>query len=83
VLRVMPCVPDAWPGYRLRYRLPGEATTYEIDVRNPDRSSERVVSVKLDGTPLSVEGDAAYVPLAHDATVHTVEITLGGKRDRR
>src|SRR5204862_1751684 len=32
VLRVAPRIPDGWRGFRVRLRLPGDGTTYEVVV---------------------------------------------------
>lgn len=75
-LRLAPCIPDAWPGFSLRYRL-GDGTQYQIEVRNPTGHSAAVVSARLDGQSVPVESGSAVVPLARDGALHHVEVTLG------
>jgi len=31
-LVLRPCIPDDWPGFSIRYRVPGSGTTYDIRV---------------------------------------------------
>ena len=76
-LRLKPCVPDAWPGFRVSYRLPGSETRYEIEVTNPDGAARRVVSARLDGAPIRIEAGAALIPVARDGRTHRVAVVLG------
>ena len=76
-LRVKPCIPDEWPGYRVRMRIPGTATRYEIRVENPAGRASGVVSAMLDGTRVRVAGGEVNVQLAHNGGEHTLEVRLG------
>jgi cyclic beta-1,2-glucan synthetase len=76
-LRLRPCVPDAWPGFRIEYRAPGDGTRYAISVGNPRGCNARVVRVRVDGDELAPEDGAAVWPLARDGARHEVEIELG------
>ncbi|HEX8694753.1 MAG TPA: hypothetical protein VF746_20170 [Longimicrobium sp.] len=71
-LALRPRVPDDWPGFTLRYRLPDGRTTYEVVVA---RGGETAAS--LDGEPLASEDGAVLVPLVRDGAVHRVEVVLG------
>ena len=73
VLRVAPRVPDGWPGFRVRLRLP-DGTTYEVVVENPTGCAERVVGVMVDGI---ARGSAARVTLRRDGAAHRVVVSLG------
>jgi cyclic beta-1,2-glucan synthetase len=73
VLRVAPRVPDGWPGFRVRLRLP-DGTTYEVVVENPTGCAERVVGVMVDGI---ARGSAARVALRRDGAAHRVVVSLG------
>jgi cyclic beta-1,2-glucan synthetase len=75
--RLRPCVPDAWPGFTIAYTVPGGSTRYAIRVENPERASERVVALRLDGRALEPEDGAAVWPLAADGALHEVEVRLG------
>jgi len=79
-----PCIPDAWPGFRIRYRTPGRNTRYEIQARNPDHAAREVTAAVLDGTSAPVENGEARIPLVQDGELHRIEIVLGrgGGRDR-
>jgi cellobiose phosphorylase len=70
-LRVDPCIPSDWPGFRVTRRFRG--ATYDIEVRNPDGVSKGLRTLVVDGRP--VEGDVVPVAPA-GATVH-VEAVLG------
>lgn len=47
-LRLRPCIPNDWPGFHLRYRLPNSEAVYEIEVRNPEGWAKRVAAVDID-----------------------------------
>jgi cyclic beta-1,2-glucan synthetase len=76
-LRVRPCVPDDWPRFVVRLRLPDGRTRYEIEVRNPSRNASTVLSASVDGRTAPVEDGAAWLPLVRDGAVHRVAVTLG------
>jgi cyclic beta-1,2-glucan synthetase len=71
-LRIDPCVPKAWPGFRISYRHRG--TLHEIEVQNPDHVCRGVRRVELDGRTLDA---AEPVALATDGATHRLRITLG------
>jgi hypothetical protein len=60
--------------------VPGEATRYDIRIRNPEGRAERVLDAALDGAPVPVEDGEARVPVIHDGRAHRVEIGLGPGR---
>jgi cyclic beta-1,2-glucan synthetase len=70
-LRIEPCIPSDWPGYRIVYRY-GQ-TTYRIEVKNPDGRATGVRAVSIDGEKL-VEG---AVPLEDDGGEHEVVVEMG------
>ncbi|HMB93561.1 MAG TPA: hypothetical protein VKP65_22095, partial [Rhodothermales bacterium] len=76
-LVLRPHIPNAWPGFRLRYRLPGSTTVYEIEVQNPDREAEGVVSIEVDGVHLAVSEGEGQIPLKDDGATHQVIVTMG------
>ncbi|MEI7968629.1 MAG: glucoamylase family protein [Betaproteobacteria bacterium] len=72
-LRVMPCLPAAWPGFRVRYRF-GEAI-YRIDVSRASddaAGADRRVEVTVDGQPQR-DGCIRLVP---DGAEHAVHVLL-------
>jgi cyclic beta-1,2-glucan synthetase len=72
-LHVDPCIPPAWPGFRIRYRH--GATTYEIHVENPRGVARGVAQMELDGIP--VNSPAKGFALTDDAQAHRVKVVLG------
>ena len=68
---VDPCIPSAWPGYRISWRF-GESR-YEITVSNPSRRCRGVAKATLDGAAV----DARAIPLVDDGRTHEVQIMLG------
>ncbi|MFO8034112.1 MAG: glycosyl transferase family 36, partial [Candidatus Bipolaricaulota bacterium] len=69
-LLVRPCLPNHWPGYRLR--RPFRGALYEIEVeRRPDAAVARTLTV--DGATISGE----LVPPFADGRVHKVHVVLG------
>jgi N,N'-diacetylchitobiose phosphorylase len=77
-LVVRPRIPDHWPGFTLRRRLP-DGTTYAIAVvgAGGNAPSEAVVAATIDGAPAPLEGGAARIALTLDGATHEVAITLG------
>ncbi|KQZ79291.1 glycosyl transferase family 36 [Rhodanobacter sp. Root561] len=71
-LRIAPCIPKAWDGFRISYRHRG--TIHEIEVRNPEHVCRGVLQVEMDGQTLDA---AEPIALATDGTVHRLCITLG------
>jgi cyclic beta-1,2-glucan synthetase len=71
-LRLDPCIPAAWPGFTLDYRY--GASTYAIDVRNPDGVSRGVTAVTVDGAP----APDGWIALIDDGMRRVVTIVLGG-----
>lgn len=76
-VELRPCVPDAWPGFTLEWRVPGTSERYTFRVRNPQGRAAEVVSASLDGAPLPVAEGAVRVPFARDGGEHVVEVALG------
>ncbi|MGS0998933.1 GH36-type glycosyl hydrolase domain-containing protein [Rhodanobacter sp. UC4451_H18] len=71
-LHIDPCIPKAWPGFRISYRHRG--TLHEIGVQNPDHVCRGVQRVEMDGQTLDA---AEPVTLATDGATHRLRITLG------
>jgi len=74
-LRIDPCIPRSWPGFRVTRRFRG--ATYEITVTNPDGVSKGVRSIVVDGRAVEGAVDGAVVPAAPAGTVVAVEVVLG------
>ena len=72
-LALEPCIPRAWPGYRVDFRY--RSARYQIVVDNPQGVSRGVASIELDGRAL--EGEGATIALVDDGATHAVRIVLG------
>ncbi len=70
-LRVAPCIPREWSGYRITYRY-GE-TVYRIAVENPEGVCRGVVAVKVDGE----QRPEGHIALRDDGATHEVQIRMG------
>ena len=70
-LAIDPAIPSHWTHYALRYRY--RSTRYEIAVENPENVSSGVVSLELDGVPLSDK----WISLVDDGGSHQVRVRLG------
>jgi cyclic beta-1,2-glucan synthetase len=75
-LRLSPCLPQSWPGFRLSYSLPGDTTRYEIDVHRTDPTAGRSRGAWLDGQPIAVQDGAIQIPLVRDQRTHQVSYCL-------
>ncbi len=71
-----PCIPAAWPGFRVCYRLPDGTTTYALEVVQGERGAG--TEATLDGASLAIRDRAVVVPLVRDAGTHEVRVRLGG-----
>jgi cellobiose phosphorylase len=70
-LRVDPCIPAAWEGFRVQRRFRG--VTYDIQVHNPGHICKGVVRMTLDGQELPDN----LIPLGLAEGSHAVECRLG------
>jgi cyclic beta-1,2-glucan synthetase len=70
-LRIEPCVPAGWPGYKVTVRVDG--AEYAIDVDNRGGAGGEVVSVAVDGH-LAPDGRVRLEP---GSGQHTVRVVLG------
>lgn len=71
ILRLNPCIPKTWPGFRLCYRY--GKTVYEIEVNNPHGVNSGVRRATWDGEPVA----AGQIPLVDDGKHHLVRVELG------
>lgn len=70
-LKVDPCIPSDWSGYKVEREFRG--TFYEIEVKNRENVSEGVKSIEVDGE--EIEGKV--LPVFDDDDVHQVRVILG------
>jgi cyclic beta-1,2-glucan synthetase len=66
-----PCIPRAWPGFRIRFRY--HRSHYEIQVENPKGVMHGVSLLELDGAPVT----GAAIELVDDGATHRVRVVLG------
>ncbi|MGF1643261.1 MAG: GH36-type glycosyl hydrolase domain-containing protein [Thiotrichales bacterium] len=76
-LLLKPCIPDAWPGFRVRWRVPGRDLECEIVVTNPRQCSANVVAAKVNERPIAIVQGAARVLFTGEANEYRVEVILG------
>jgi cyclic beta-1,2-glucan synthetase len=77
-LSIDPCLPTAWPGYKIVFRRRGTQNTitrYEVTVTNPCRVSRGVVRLELDS--VEIAKGVAPISLVDDGQVHQVCVELG------
>jgi cyclic beta-1,2-glucan synthetase len=72
-LRIAPCIPPRWPGFRVRYRH--ASANYEITVENPRGVAQGVTRIDLDGVQL--ERPEQGFALRDDGKTHQVRVVLG------
>jgi cyclic beta-1,2-glucan synthetase len=82
-LALRPCVPEGWPGFAVRYRLPGGETLYEVVVERGAGATRATTVAWLDDAPLAVEDGEVLVPLVDDGDTHRVRVRLGDDVRRR
>ena len=70
-LRVEPCLPAAWPGYRVTIRVSG--AEYVIDVENSGTRGSGGRSLTLDGNAV----DGGRIPITPNSGRHIVRAVLG------
>ena len=70
-LRIEPCVPPGWPGYKVTLRI--EGAEYAIEVDNSGRAGCGVASITVDGTA-AAEGRVRIEP---GSGRHVVRVVLG------
>jgi cellobiose phosphorylase len=76
-LRIDPCIPADWPGYRVtrRYR----DATFNIEILNPGNVSSGIASITVNGQPLA----SNLVPVPEAGAVCNVVVTLGAEAQSR
>jgi N,N'-diacetylchitobiose phosphorylase len=72
-LCIRPCIPRDWPGFTVRYRVPGGGAC-EISVTREDGDGIRG---SVDGQSIESVDGALRIPLVRDGGMHRVEVMLG------
>lgn len=70
-------IPDAWAGFELHYEM-DDRTRILIDVRNPDRRAERIVSARFDGAELELRSGELRLALPRTGREHRLIVVVGG-----
>ena len=71
VLKIDPCIPKHWPGYKVDYRF--GATHYLINIENPHGVNRGVQHISLNGMSLPDN----FIPLSDDQKSHEVNVVMG------
>lgn len=71
VLKIHPCIPKHWPGFKVDYRF--GATHYLIEVENPHGVNQGVEKTVLNGMLLPDN----QIPLSDDHKTHQVQVVMG------
>ncbi|MDQ2668695.1 MAG: glycosyl transferase [Gemmatimonadota bacterium] len=74
---VRPCIPDAWPGFSVRYKLPDRVTEYEIVVTRTGADGATTATLDGDASLVSVENGAVQFDIVRDGCNHVVTVVLG------
>ena len=70
-LKIDPCVPHTWDGYKVSRRFRG--AMYDIEIKNPSHVCRGVKQVTVDGKEIS----GNVLPAFSDGKTHKVEVVLG------
>ena len=70
-LKIDPCIPHTWDGYKVSRRFRG--AVYDVEIRNPQHVCRGVKEVTVDGK--KIEG--SVLPVFSDGKSHKVEVILG------
>ena len=75
-LVIRPCIPDDWPGFRVRYRLADGVTDCAIGVVRA-HDGHQVVAARLDGRQAPILDGAARIELPEGGGRHRIDVSLG------
>lgn len=70
-LKIDPCIPGNWPGFRITYRF--GKTPYLIRVENPEGVNRGVRQVIINGIALTDN----QIPLINDGSQHEIRVLMG------
>jgi cellobiose phosphorylase len=70
-LKIDPCIPKDWPGFKLRLRF--RAATYQLEVQNLAGINKGVQSITVDSQPLA----GNILPVFADQQTHLVNVIMG------
>jgi N,N'-diacetylchitobiose phosphorylase len=76
VLVINPSISKDWPECHIRYRVPGERTTYDITIENPEGKQHGVAAARLDDRPVAVVDGIVRILIERDGGSHRVVVRL-------
>lgn len=76
-----PCIPDSWPGFEIRLRVPWRGTGCTIVVQNTPGGTGEVASATLDGNPVAIIDGTADLVLPLDGGVHELRAIMDGPQE--
>jgi cyclic beta-1,2-glucan synthetase len=71
-----PSISATWNSCKLKYRVPGETTSFAITLENRSARQQGVSSALMDGKPAPVVEGVARIPLLRDGASHEVVVRL-------
>ena len=77
-LRVDPCIPKKWDGFKMQRKFRG--ATYLLEIENPDHVSKGVKEIIVNGeslSPAAPAGEFNKIPLLKKGENHKVKIIMG------
>ncbi len=77
-LRVDPCIPKKWDGFKMQRKFRG--ATYQLEIKNPNHVSKGVKEIIVNGEkliPATPAGGSNIIPLLKKGKNHKVEIIMG------
>lgn len=72
-LRIDPCIPSNWKGYKITRKFRG--ATYQIEILNPESVSKGIKEITVDG---KVQ-ESNLLPVFGDGNEHEIRVILGKK----
>ena len=69
-LEINPCIPNEWPGYKVKRKFRG--ANLHIDIQNPNKVSKGVKSVTINGKRI----DGSKIPILPPGD-HQIKVVLG------
>ena len=72
-LRIDPCIPSDWKGYKITRKFRG--ATYQIEILNPESVSKGIKEITVDG----IVQKSNLLPVFGDGNEHEIRVILGKK----
>jgi cyclic beta-1,2-glucan synthetase len=71
-----PCIPKSWGHFKIQYQTENN-TCFHLEILNPDGVEKGVVSASINGEPLSIQEQKAFIPIKTDGAAHHVQVVMG------